>query len=196
MADGHGVGGHLAVIDEHGGLERVFHLGKAGVDAGLVVLGLVVLGVLAEVAVAAGDLDLFGHVQLFLAELFQLLFQIALVGHRQHALLDFVGHVKTLPVFIVAKNSRNDTGALPQCLFQSVLLYSARERLSSPGLPLRSRQRRWAPDEALSTVSSPARSMASRRRARSLALSHPERTKRAGRGAVARACPRFIAKLV
>ena len=147
-------------------------IGKAGVDAGLVVLGLVVLGVLAEVAVAAGDLDLFGHVQLFLAELFQLLFQIALVGHRQHALLDFVGHVKTLPVFIVAKNSRNDTGALPQCLFQSILLYSARKRLSSPG---------FAPAQqaAVGVVG----------RGRSLALSRPGRTKRAGRGALALACP-------
>src|SRR5699024_5088693 len=56
-ANGDGVVGQGAVVNDAGHLQGSFQVGDAGLDHRLLFLGGVVLGILGQVAVAAGDLD-------------------------------------------------------------------------------------------------------------------------------------------
>ena len=85
-----GIAGQLAVVDHAGDLQGSFQVSDAGLNNGLLFLGSVVLGVLAQVAVAARDLDLVGNLFTFNgAQFIQVMnqFIIALTGNN-----DFFRH--------------------------------------------------------------------------------------------------------
>ena len=76
--------GQLALVHDAGQLEGGLQIGNAGLHRSLLLLGGIVLGVLAQIAIAAGDLDLVGNfLTLDGAQVFQFLFQfiIALAGN-------------------------------------------------------------------------------------------------------------------
>ena len=74
--DGGGVVGQLALIHDAGNFQGSLQVSDAGLDNGLLFLSGVVLGILAQVAVTAGDLDLVGNfLTLDGAQVFQLLLQ-------------------------------------------------------------------------------------------------------------------------
>ena len=82
--DGGGVVGQLALVHDAGQLEGGLQIGDAGLHRSLFLLGGIILGVLAQVAIAAGNLDLVGNfLTLDGAQVFQFLLQfiIALAGN-------------------------------------------------------------------------------------------------------------------
>ena len=82
--DGGGVVGQLALIHDTGQLQGSLQVGNAGLHRSLLLLGGVVLGILAQIAVAAGNLDLVSDFLTFDgAQVFQFLLQfiIALAGN-------------------------------------------------------------------------------------------------------------------
>ena len=82
--DGGGVVGQLALVHDAGQLEGGLQIGDAGLHRSLLLLGGIILGVLAQIAIAAGDLDLVGNfLTLDGAQVFQFLLQfiIALAGN-------------------------------------------------------------------------------------------------------------------
>ena len=90
--DGNGVVGQLAVIDDTGHFQGSFQVGDAGLHNGLLLLGSIILGIFAQVAVAARDLDLIRHFLTFDgAQFVQILFQllVTLTGND-----DFFSHAR------------------------------------------------------------------------------------------------------
>ena len=82
--DGSSVVGQLTLIHDAGQLQGGLQVGDAGLHRSLLLLGGVVLGVLAQIAVAAGNLDLVSDFLTFDgAQVFQFLLQfiIALAGN-------------------------------------------------------------------------------------------------------------------
>ena len=74
--DGGGVVGQLTLIHDTGQLQGSLQVGNAGLHRSLLLLGGVVLGILAQVAVATCNLDLVGNfLTLDGAQVFQLLLQ-------------------------------------------------------------------------------------------------------------------------
>ena len=76
--------GQLALVHDAGQLEGGLQIGDAGLHRSLLLLGGIVLGVLAQIAIAAGNLDLVGNfLTLDGAQVFQFLLQfiIALAGN-------------------------------------------------------------------------------------------------------------------
>ena len=82
--DGGGIVGQLALVHDACQLEGGLQIGNAGLHRSLLLLGGIILGVLAQVAIAAGNLDLVGNfLTLDGAQVFQFLLQfiIALAGN-------------------------------------------------------------------------------------------------------------------
>ena len=95
----HAVHAQLALVDDDGVLDHLLQLGDAVLHQTLGVLGLVVLAVFRQVAVAAGFLDLLG--QLLAADRLEV-FQFVL--HRLQAgsgHLDFLCHLGISPCLFV-----------------------------------------------------------------------------------------------
>ena len=88
--DGNGIAGQLAVVDDAGDFQGSLQVSDAGLDNGLLFLSGVVLGILAQVAVATCNLDLISNLFTFNgAQFVQVMdqFIIALTGNN-----DFFRH--------------------------------------------------------------------------------------------------------